>query len=100
MPIEKRKNLLVPLVPLNTRRPPTLRSRIVIASLRPPLLVLGFVIGNLYKLCFGWLDKRMARRNQQRFATDLRTYLAFLFSEHGATIVPNEGVPFPPSSDG
>jgi hypothetical protein len=80
MPIEKKKNLLIP---LDNPRPPTLWARILIATLRPPLLVLGFVFGNLYKLCFGWLDKHMARQNEQRFAEDIRTYLAFLFSEHG-----------------
>ena len=97
MPIEKKKNLLIP---LNNPRRPTPSARIVIAILRPPLLVLGFVFGNLYKLCFGWLDKRMARQNEQCFAEDVRTYLAFLFSEHGAKVIPNEGVPFPPGFDG
>jgi hypothetical protein len=97
MLIEKKKNLLDP---LNSPRRPTLSARIVIAILRPPLLVLGFVFGNLYKLCFGWLDKRMARQNEQRFAEDVRRYLAFLFSEHGAKVIPNEGVPFQPSFDG
>jgi hypothetical protein len=97
MPIEKKKNLLIP---LNNPRPPTLWARIVIAILRPPLLVLGFVFGNLYKLCLGWLDKRLARQHEQRFAEDIRKYLTFLFSEHGARIIPNEGVPFPPSFDG
>jgi hypothetical protein len=97
MPIEKKRNLLVP---LNNPRRPTLCARIVIAILRPPLLVLGFVFGNLYKLCFGWLDRRMARQNERRFAEDIHTYLAFLFSEHGAKVIPNEGVPFPPSFDG
>jgi hypothetical protein len=97
MPIEKKRNLLVP---LNNPRPPGLSVRIVIAILRPPLLVLGFVFGNLYKLCFGWLDRRIARQNERRFAEDIHTYLAFLFSEHGANVVPNEGVPFPPSFDG
>ena len=97
MPIEKKKNLLVP---LNNPRRPTLWARIVIAILRPPLLVLGFVFGNLYELCFGWLDKRIARQNEQRFAEDVRTHLAFLFSEHGAKVITNEGVPFPPSFDG
>ena len=96
MPIEKKRNLLVP---LNNPRPPGLSVRIVIAILRPPLLVLGFVFGNLYKLCFGWLDRRIARQNERRFAEDIHTYLAFLFSEHGANVVPNEGVPFPPSFD-
>jgi hypothetical protein len=97
MPIEKKKNLVVP---LNNPRPPTLRARVVIAILRPPLLVVGFVFGNLYKLCFGWLDRRMARQGEQRFAQDIHKYLAFLFSEHGAKVIPNEGVPFPPSFDG
>jgi hypothetical protein len=68
--------------------------------LRPPLLALGFVFGNLYKLCFSWLDGRMARKNEQRFAEDIRACLTFLFSEHGAKIIPNEGVSFPPSFDG
>ena len=89
MPIEKKKNLLVP---LNNPRRPTLWARIVIAILRPPLLVLGFVFGNLYELCFGWLDKRIARQNEQRFAEDVRTHLPRLFSEHGAKVIPNEGV--------
>ncbi len=42
----------------------------------------------------------MARQSEQRFAEDIRTYLAFLFSEHGAKVIPNQGVPFPPSFDG
>ncbi|MCU1271780.1 MAG: hypothetical protein JWN74_3074 [Acidobacteriaceae bacterium] len=97
MSIEKKRNLLIP---LNNPRRPALWVRIVIATVRPPLLVLGFIIGNLYKLCFGWLDKRMARREEQRFAEEIRIHLAFLFSEHGAQVIPNEGVPFPPSFDG
>ena len=97
MVIEKKKNLLIP---LNNPRRPSLWVRVLIAMVRPPLLVLGFIFGNLYKLCFGWDDKRLARRNEQRFADDIRRYLAFLFSEHGANVIPNEGVPFPPSFDG
>lgn len=97
MAIEKKRNLLIP---LNNPRPPALWVRITNAVLRPLFLVLGFVLGNLSKLCFGWLDKRIARQNEQRFAEDIRTHLAFLFSDHGAQIIPNEGVPFPPSFDG
>jgi hypothetical protein len=97
MPIEKKRNLVVP---LGNPRHPTLWARTLIATLRPPALVLGFVFGNLYNLCFGELDKRMARQTEQRFAEDIRNYLAFLFSEHGARVIPNEGVPFPPSFDG
>jgi hypothetical protein len=97
MPIGKKRNLLVP---LNNPRQPTMWARIVIGILRPPLLVLRFVFGNLYKLCFGWLDRRMARQNERRFVEDIHTYLAFLFSEYGAKVILNEGVPFPPSFDG
>ncbi|MGB8768788.1 MAG: hypothetical protein WCC92_04185, partial [Candidatus Korobacteraceae bacterium] len=67
--------------------------------LRPPLTVIVLAFGNLYKLCFGWHEKRVAKRNEQRFAQDIRTCLAFLFTEHGAKIIPNEGVPFPPLFD-
>jgi hypothetical protein len=97
MLLEKKKNLLIP---LNTPRRPTLWARVVIAIVRPPLLVLGFIFGNLYKLCFGWLDRRAAKQDEERFAEDIHTYLAFLFSEHGAKIIPNEGVPFPPGMGG
>jgi hypothetical protein len=65
MPIEKKRNLLVP---LNNPRPPTLWAQIVIAILRPPLLVLSFVFRNLYKLCFGWLDRRMARQSEPKIS--------------------------------
>jgi hypothetical protein len=97
VPIEKKKNLLSPLA---NPRPPSLGARVLIAVLRPPFLVLGFVFGNLYKLCFGWLDRRVAGQNEQRFAEDIREYLSFLFTEHGAKVIPNEGRPFPPSFDG
>jgi hypothetical protein len=97
MVFERKKTLLIP---LNNPNRPTLRARIIVAILRPPLVLFGFVFGNLYKLCFGWLDRRSARQNEQRFAEDIRTYLRFLFSEHGAKIVPNEGVRFPPGFDG
>ena len=40
MSIEKKKRILIP---LNNPRPPSLGARIVVAALRPPLLVLGFV---------------------------------------------------------
>jgi hypothetical protein len=62
--------------------------------------VLGFIFGRLFKLGFGWLDRRIARQNEQRFAEDIRKHVAFLFVEHGAEIIPNEGTPFPPPFDG
>ncbi len=96
MPIETKRNLLIP---LNNPRPPSVRARILVTVLRPPLLVLGFVFGNLYKLCFGWLDQRMATRNEHRFAEDICKHLAFLFAEYGAKIIPNEGNSVP-AADG
>jgi hypothetical protein len=97
MPIDQKKRMLVP---LGTTGRPSISARIFIGILRPPLLLLGFIFGNLYKLCFGWLDRRVARRNEQRFADDIRSHLSFLFTEHGAQIIPNQGTPFPPGFDG
>ena len=88
------------LVPLGPPRSPSVFVRVLIGVLRPPLLLLGFIFGNLYKLCFGWLDKRVARQNEQRFADDIRSHLSFLFTEHRAQIIPNQGTPVPPSFDG
>jgi hypothetical protein len=98
MPIDQKKRILVPL--LGDPRRPSLSARLVVVVLRPPLLVLGFIFGNSYKLCFGWRDRRLARKHEQRFADDIRSHLSFLFTEHKAQIVPNEGTPFPPSFDG
>src|SRR5690349_18326111 len=95
MPIDQKKRMLVP---LGTPKRPSMSARVLIGVLRPPLLLLGFIFGNLYKLCFGWLDRRVARQNEQRFADDIRSHLSFLFTEHGAHIIP--GTPFPPGFDG
>jgi len=97
MPIDQKKRMLVP---LGTPKRPSMSARVLIGVLRPPLLLLGFIFGNLYKLCFGWLDRRVARQNEQRFADNIRSHLSFLFTEHGAHIIPNEGTPFPPGFDG
>ncbi len=97
MSVDKKKRLLIP---LTNPRAPHPWAPFLLAILRPPFIVIGFVFGNLYKLCFGWMDKRAAKVNVQRFADEIRINLSFLFTEHGAHIIPNEGVPFPPSFDG
>lgn len=97
MPIDRKKRMLVP---LGTPRQPSPSARVVVSVLRPPLLVLRFIFGNLYKLCFGWLDRRVARQNERRFADDIGRHLSFLFTEHKAQIIPNQGTPFPPGFDG
>ena len=96
-PIEKKKRILVP---IGTRRRPSTGSRILRSVLRAILVPIFSVIGKIYKLCFGWLDRRMARKNQDRFAQDVRTHLSFLFTDHAAQVIPNEGVRFPPGFDG
>jgi hypothetical protein len=95
--VEKKKRILVP---IGTPRTPSTRSRILRSVLKPILVPIVFVIGKIYKLCFGWLDRRIARKNQDRFAQDVRTHLSFLFTDHAAEVIPNEGVRFPPSFDG
>src|SRR5262245_23021742 len=52
-----------------------------------------------YKLLFGWLDKRLARREESKFALEIRAALGFLFTEGLGQIIPNKGVPFPPGFD-
>jgi hypothetical protein len=93
---EKKKRILIP---LGTPRQPSSGSRIFRLILRAIFLPIFFVIGKTYKLCFGWMDRRIAMENQDRFAKDIRTHLSFLFAEHGAQIIPNEGLPFPPGFD-
>jgi hypothetical protein len=65
--------------------------------------VLEFLIFPL-RLLFGpllnYLDKRLARREQEEFERKIRRDAESLFQKHGAEVVPNEGVPFPPSFDG
>jgi hypothetical protein len=95
--IEKKKRILIP---IGTPRRPSTGSRILRSILRPILVPVFFVIGKIYKLCFGWLDRRIARKNQDRFAQDVRTHLSFLFTDHAAQVIPNEGVRFPPAFDG
>ena len=43
--------------------------------------------------------KRSARKAQAEFESKIRRDAAALFDKHGAVVVPNEGVPFPPSFD-
>jgi len=69
-------------------------------TLGPIFALFGFIFVNGYKVVFGWwLDKRLAIKDQARFAEDIRRDLSFLFTEQRAVIVPNEGTPFPPAFD-
>jgi len=67
----------------------------------PFMFVFGFIVDEGYNALFGWwFDERVAKKNQDRFADDILREVAFLFSECGATIVPNDpSLPFPPGFD-
>jgi len=71
----------------------------VVAFVKPPLEAIRFVVKPIYSLVFGWLDRKMARDQQNRFANEIRMELPFLFNELGGRIIPNEGVRFPPGFD-
>src|SRR5437660_8950399 len=71
----------------------------VIAFVKPPIDAIGFVVKPIYSLLFGWLDRKTAKDNQNRFANEIRAELPFLFNELGGRIIPNEGVRFPPGFD-
>jgi hypothetical protein len=57
------------------------------------------IVGPLYRFFFGWVDRRLARKQEQRLAADIKLSLRFLFTTEKGCIVPNEGVPFPPAFD-
>jgi hypothetical protein len=58
----------------------------------PIFYVIGFLFVNTYKLLFGWwLEPLSGRKSNARLAEEIENKLSFLFSEHGARIVPNEG---------
>jgi hypothetical protein len=69
------------------------------AALKPPMLVLHWVAGGIYKFLFSRADEKLARKREEEFAADIESCLPFLFGEMGGRIVPNEGVEFPPPFD-
>jgi hypothetical protein len=92
-----KKRMLIPLTPPAGSLPRRARKRSFADSL---LNVVGSLVGRLYSFAFGWADHRLARRHQQEFEEEIRSQLGFLFTEHNAQVIPNEGVPFPPGFDG
>jgi hypothetical protein len=58
----------------------------------PIVLVIRFVFSGLYSIFFAWwLTDILANRTQQEFTGRVRAHLDYLFVEHGAKVVPNEG---------
>jgi hypothetical protein len=70
------------------------KPSLVVCLLRPPLVVLKFVVDRVYGILFaGWLDKLMVNRGNGEFLVDIRKYLPFLFHEYGARVLVNDREP-------
>lgn len=96
MQIPKQKRMLVPM-----RRPLLGGPGPVQSSFsRPAPRLVKRVFGRLYRLSFGWLNRRLARQHEKLFREEIRGQLRFLFDDHAARVIANEGCPFPPSFDG
>lgn len=92
----KKKHLLIP---LGTPRQPNHFVRALVFVLRTILLPVFFVLGKTAKLCFGWLENRVAKKYDEEFAQDIQANLHLLFSERRARILSNEGKQLPRSFD-
>ena len=64
-----------------------------------PIRLLRSTVSATNDLLFGRLERRLARKNEARLAGEIRDVLPFLFNVHAGHVVPNQGVPFPPSFD-
>lgn len=60
-----------------------------VAFVRPPLVALRFLFNVMFSVPSDWLDKRLYRRNRERFEQEVRDALPFLFSEFQAQVVPD-----------
>jgi len=100
----KKIRILVPLNQWATSQPSVLK-RILVFFVRYTVAPMVVLIGKVLGFCFGWCFRRsnnsIALKNQGQFAEEIEESLPFLFTEHGAKVVPNDvDVPFPPSFDG
>ncbi len=62
-------------------------TKFLIDALRPLLVPLIELVKAIYNILFGWLDRRLARRNQSALEQDVKDALPFLFSEGRGAIV-------------
>ncbi|HVZ16622.1 MAG TPA: hypothetical protein VG897_05875, partial [Terriglobales bacterium] len=68
----------------------------IVAILRPPLLLLRFVVESLYRVFFAWwLDERFTRNANSRFADQIRSEVPFLFDNCNALLIANDHEPPP-----
>jgi hypothetical protein len=71
----------------------------IVGIVRPPLIVLRFIFSSIHSLLFAWwLDARLVKRSNERFAKEITENLQFLFTYYNARIIPNDREP-PPSFD-
>jgi hypothetical protein len=69
------------------------RNFVIESVIRPPVLLVGFVIGKLYWLLIGWwYEKRVARSQERALLDSVMDKMRFLFSGHGARVVANGDV--------
>lgn len=61
--------------------------------------VFGSACGRIYRLLFGGMDRRLARRNQERLIADLRSALGKVQRLHGGEIRLDDRGRFPPPFD-
>lgn len=71
----------------------------IVAAVRPPLLIIGFALRPIYRLFFSRADRKLAKKNQDKFSEEIQDCVPFAFRELGGQIVPNEGENFPPPFD-
>jgi len=74
-------------------------AKVVVAIIRPPLLLLGFIFGGIYKLLFSGRDRRLALDDQQRLIQDIRSRVPFLASRENTCITPVDFGDTPPPFD-
>jgi len=69
-------------------------NTLIIFVVRPPLVLIGVVVKAIYYLFFGWwLDPKLTKRDHDQFLSDIHKWLGFLFSDYGATVIPNDKEP-------
>lgn|SRR5262249_7866257 len=73
-------------------------NKFITALVRPPLEVIGFIFGNIYRVLFGWYDVKLSREREDVLAQDIRQDLQFLFDQ-GGRIVPDVTLKHPRAFD-
>lgn len=67
--------------------------------MRPFFVILRFLIHTAFSVPMNMLDRRIAKKHEERLVRDVEEALPFLFTELNGHVVPSEGVPFPPAFD-